>query len=302
MDTVSTWRARPLLGTFVEIRSSGATSVATERAIDAAFAAIARVHDLMSFHEADSDVSRLNRNACAGPVSVDPWTHQVLETALDLHQRSAGAFDIAVAPTLQRLGLLPGHPAVAEGAPAEAATSDAIELLPRHHVRFHHPALKIDLGGIAKGFAVDRAIDVLRGFDQSGGLVNAGGDLAAFGPSQEAVQVRHPRFPDRVLCQLAIGDAALASSGYSFNPLDADACVATTVVNPLTRKFASNIVGATVRAPSCIIADALTKVVMIAGERATALLKDCQVTALLVLATGEIRVTPDWQDGIRTPA
>jgi FAD:protein FMN transferase len=298
MDTVRIWRSRPLLGTFVEIRSSGATSVATERAIDAAFAAIARVHDLMSFHEADSDVSRLNRAASASPVSVDPWTYRVLETALDLHSRSRGVFDIAVAPKLQRLGLLPGPPDWADDVLAEAATSDAIELLPRGHVRFHRPALKIDLGGIAKGFAVDRAIDVLRVCDQSSGLVNAGGDLAAFGPEHETVNVRHPRFPARLLCQLVISNAALASSGYSFNPLDAVAEDTTTAVNPLTSEFASDIIGATVRAPSCVLADALTKVVMIAGERATALLKQCQASALLVFTTGDVRVTPDWQDGV----
>ena len=102
-------RARPLLGTFVEIRSAGATRAATEQAIDAAFAVIDKIHRLMSFHDPDSDVGRLNREACKRSVAVDPWTYQVLETALVLHRRSHGVFDIAVAPALQRLGLLPCH-------------------------------------------------------------------------------------------------------------------------------------------------------------------------------------------------
>jgi FAD:protein FMN transferase len=78
-------RARPLLGTFVEIRSAGACRDAVEQAIDAAFAAIAKVHRLMSFHDADSDVSRLNREAFKRSVVVDPWTYAVLEAALALH-------------------------------------------------------------------------------------------------------------------------------------------------------------------------------------------------------------------------
>src|SRR5262249_44419132 len=130
-------RARPLLGTFVEIRSAGATRAATERAIDAAFAVIDKFHRLMSFHDPDSDVGRLNREACKRSIVLDPWTYRVLETPLALHHRSSGVFDIAVAPALQRLGLLRHHCADIESDFAETATSDAIALLPRNHVRFH---------------------------------------------------------------------------------------------------------------------------------------------------------------------
>jgi FAD:protein FMN transferase len=153
---------------------------------------------------------------------------------------------------------------------AAAATSEAIELLPGYRVRFHHPGVRIDLDGIAKGFAVDRAIDILQQHGQARGLVNAGGDLAAFGPAPETVYVRHPRLPNRILCQVAISDLALASSGYLFDPLDTVAGCHATTVNPLTREFTTSVAGATVRAPSCMLANALTKVVMIAGER-----RDC---------------------------
>jgi thiamine biosynthesis lipoprotein len=100
-------RARPLLGTFVEIAVAGGTPDAAEAAIDRAFSAIATVHRLMSFHETGSDVSRLNREAASSAVSVHDWTYEVLEAAGDLHRRSGGIFDISVAPALQRLGLLP---------------------------------------------------------------------------------------------------------------------------------------------------------------------------------------------------
>src|SRR5215471_18848050 len=91
-------RARPLLGTFVEIQASGNGAAHTERAVEASFAAIDRVHRLMSFHAADSDVGRLNREAALCPVDVDPWTITVLQTALELHRRSGGRFYIAIAP------------------------------------------------------------------------------------------------------------------------------------------------------------------------------------------------------------
>ena len=295
-------RARPLLGTFVEIRSSGATRAATEQAIEAAFAAIERVHRLMSFHDADSDVGRLNREARDGAVAVDAWTFGVIETALDLHRRSGGVFDIAVAPALQRLGLLPGHPDDAKGAPGRTATSDAIELLPRRHVRFHHPALKIDLGGIAKGFAVDRAIDVLRGADRSSGLVNAGGDLAAFGATAETIDIRDPRHPVRSLCQVAIANASLASSARRFDPLQSADAFSSTTIDPATGEPATEFAGASVCAPSCIVADALTKIVLLSGKKAAGLLKTYEASALIVSAAGDVDITPEWQHVVRAAA
>src|ERR1700730_4713413 len=114
----STRRARPLLGTFVEIAVAGATIPAMQAAVEAAFAAVATVHRLMSFHEATSDVSRLNRDAWSGAIPVHEWTYQVLDTALDLNRRSDGMFDVAVAPALQKLGLLPGTPALGFSAPS----------------------------------------------------------------------------------------------------------------------------------------------------------------------------------------
>src|SRR5207237_9950879 len=112
-------RARPLLGTFVEIEAAGAAKSKMDAAIDAAFEAVAQVHRLMSFHQDDSDVSRLNREAWLRPVKVHAWTFRVLEAAVELHRRSNGIFDIAVAPTLQNMGLLPrleGDPLVARQA------------------------------------------------------------------------------------------------------------------------------------------------------------------------------------------
>jgi len=107
-DCDSARRAKPLLGTFVEITASGARKTDLNAGIDAAFDAVAKVHRLMSFHEPNSDVTRLNQFASQYPVSIDSWTYEVLRTAIDLNFRSRGAFDITVAPVLQGLGWLPG--------------------------------------------------------------------------------------------------------------------------------------------------------------------------------------------------
>ena len=156
-------RARPLLGTFVEIDLADVDERDAEDAVEAAFAAVAEVHRLMSFHEADSDVSRLNRTASSAAVPVHPWTYEVMEMAVEINHRSAGAFDVGVAPTLQQLGQLPPDGEPAPTSVTRIPMPEAIELLADNHIRFTHPSVRIDLGGIAKGFAVDRAIDALRG-------------------------------------------------------------------------------------------------------------------------------------------
>src|SRR5271165_3746740 len=99
-------RARPLLGTFVEIAVADTSSATADAAIGAAFDAVAQVHALMSFHDPASDVSRLNRAADVGAIATHAWTFDVLATAVELHRRSRGLFNVAVAPVLQTLGLL----------------------------------------------------------------------------------------------------------------------------------------------------------------------------------------------------
>ena len=290
-------RARPLLGTFVEIEVAGAANSEMNKAIDAAFEAIARVHRLMSFHEPDSDVSRLNRDARVRPVGVHAWTYRVLQAAVELHRRSNGMFDIAVAPNLQAMGLLPQ---LGGDAPivTEAGSFDAIELLDGQKVGFRQPNVRIDLGGIAKGFAVDRALEVLRGFGVASGLVNAGGDLAAFGEAPQTVHIRHPRDPRRLICSVEVTDEALASTARRFDPFQSADTAGSAIIDPESRKPVDAVDGATVRGPSCMVADALTKIVMIAGAEATELLEHYNASALLISTDGDVQITPDWHHAV----
>ncbi len=276
-------RARPLLGTFVEISAGGAPRAALGVAIEGAFRAVAEVHRLMSAHEPRSDVGRLNLEASRHAVRVHPWTHEVLRTACELHDATAGVFDIAVIPGTPRMGPLP--------------RSD-IELLASHHIRFSHSGVRIDLGGIAKGFAVDRAVASLRASGIPRGLVNAGGDMAVFGQNASVVHIRDPRHPGLLLCRIKLRNAALASSGGRLDPFESSEATDSAVIHPGKRAPASGIRGATVRAQSCMVADALTKVVMLTGEPAAALLARYGASGLFVSADGDLRATRDWSDGV----
>lgn len=291
-------RSRPLLGTFVEITVLDARQPNVTDAIEHAFETVARVHRLMSFHDPDSDVSRLNFRVGSEVIGVDPWTYEVLEASADLHRRSAGAFDITVAPALQDIGLLPRHDRELSPRPAARQQVDAIELLPENRVRFRHPSVGIDLGGIAKGYAVDRAIDALKESGIESGVVNAGGDLAAFGPNTHIVDIRDPGRPDRIMSRIAIRDQALASTGGTFDPAQSVDVTGLAVIDPKTQRPACGISGASVFAKSCMTADAMTKIVLIERERSLPILEHFEAGAMFSLRDGTVSVTDNWKDAV----
>jgi thiamine biosynthesis lipoprotein len=287
-------RAQPWLGTFVEVAVSGALPADPHAAIDRAFQAVADVHRLMSFHEPASDVSRVNREAAKSPVRVHPWTYQVLQLASELYAASAGLFDISVADALQHLGLLPCCGAEARPTSITRTRNQPVELLPRLGVRLTHPSVRIDLGGIAKGFAVDRAVEILQACGMPRGLVNAGGDLAVFGPEAFSVHIRDPRGLGQLL-QVEVQNEAIASSGGAVN--QSSEAMETAIIDPGTRRPARAVLGATVRAPYCVIADALTKLVILARESAAGLLARYGASALVVPCSGDMFVTRTWSEG-----
>jgi thiamine biosynthesis lipoprotein len=283
--SASACRARPLLGTFVEISADGASPAAVHRAVDAAFHAVARIHRLMSVHEAGSDLSRLNRAEPGRATTLHPWTRAVLSAALALHTASGGLFDVT-----------------AGASPARGGGGPGFELLTRGRARRTRPGVTIDLGGIAKGFAVDRAVEALCRHGIAAGQVNAGGDLSAFGPRARAVDIRDPRRPEQPMCRIELDNAALASSAGRFDPMRANAASGSAVIDPVTALPAQAVLGATVCAPSCVIADALTKVVMNAGEAAAPVLEHYGASALFVSARGDLHVTADWKNEVRLAA
>jgi thiamine biosynthesis lipoprotein len=220
----------------------------------------------MSYHDAASDISRLNRAAAQRPVAVHDWTWRVLAAARNFSAASGGLFDITVAPALARLGYLPCH----AGFPRASGHADwrDVELIPARRVRFKRP-LRIDLGGIAKGFAVDKAIEALRVHGASSGRVNAGGDLRLFGPQTETVYVRHPQLPQILLPLAELRDGAAATSAAYFASKQRDGKQISPHIHPRTGQAASSGASATVLAPDCMTADALTKILL--ADHGTAL-------------------------------
>ncbi len=256
----------------------GLERASAHRAIDAGFAAIAEIQSLMSFHTPASDVSRLNREAVVRPVPVDARTLEVLRAALEFSRVSAGAFDVSVAARLVAWGFLPA-PALAPVPHRDASWRD-IELLDDGRVRFHRP-LWVDLGGIAKGFAVDAAFARMALGPEVQVVVNAGGDLRTAGPEAEVVRLAAGPSPDGRLPVLRLQDGSLASSGGP----EAIRLQGTRRRSPHVdgRRRRGGPLGrfVSVLAPRCLIADALTKIVMARGENSAGVLGRYRATALL---------------------
>lgn len=255
-------RCRPFLGTFVEVTVPGEAA----SAIDAAFAAIAHVQARMSFHEEDSDIARLRRAPPGEAVTVARETVDVLRMAGDLHRASGGLFDVTVGRELVRGGFLPSP----RGMPCTGARGDGgdIEILDEVRVRCMRPVL-IDLGGIAKGYAVDRAVAALQQAGAAQGLVNAGGDLRMFGGRDWPIALRDG--DGKVRREIPLADCAVATSANRGNRRRRWGRIFTPHIG-FDRKAMVCKERVTVVADRCVTADAMTKIAMADRELAQRLL------------------------------
>lgn len=196
-------RSRPLLGTFVEI-GTGANENQANKAITAAFSAIEKIQTLLSFQDADSELSRFNRSR-GKYVELHPLSLRVLRLALDMTRCSKNLFNCTIGGALVEQGVLPNH----SGQPSfQCGTADDVEINGQK-ARLLSPIL-ITLDGIAKGYAVDHAVRIMQQCGLATGWVNAGGDMRVFGHTVLPVQRRELDNYLTVIGQLH--NAALATS------------------------------------------------------------------------------------------
>ena len=270
-------RMRVLLGTYVTIEAVGCPERLLDRAIEAAFVAVALVHRLMSVHEKDSDLARLNRSASSGPVKVHPWTARTLRQALVIHQATDGLFDCAVGHELARWGLLAG----CELDDAESGSLADVELLPSNTVRFAR-RIGLDFGGIAKGFAVDRAIGTLRRYGVRSAVVNAGGDLRVMGPEPQPIHLRVPADPAVVRLAGVLSNGAIATSSAAATAKTTAGGQVSALVRTRDRTPVLDGDSYSILAPTCMVADALTKALVQTKRTDSPWLARFGATALII--------------------
>lgn len=256
-------RARPLLGTLVTLQleavEGGPAADALNAAADAALACIAHIGAVMSAHDPASDLGRLARAAPGTTLALDPHTVRVLLAARHWQRASRGAFDPAAAA--RRLALAGLRPAFAPRSdPMPGGDLNSLRFVDERRVVATAPTA-LDLGGIAKGYAVDLAVRTLRERGVASGLVNAGGDLRAFGLRHWPVELRcrGPQKPGAAATAQPpreLHDAALATSQTGTQGSE---FIETARIMARGRRQHDSSSCCTVRAPDCMSADALTK-------------------------------------------
>ena len=267
---------QPQMGLPFRIVLYAPDQAAADAAAAAAFQRVRQLNDTLSDYETDSELSKLSRTSGQGqevPVSDDLWL--VLKRAQDLARRSGGAFDVTVGPCVnlwrkaRREKKMPDPARLAQARQAVGYTH--VRLDPkRHTVQLLVPDMRLDLGGIAKGYAVDEALKVLRRLGLSRALVAGGGDMAVGDPPPGKTGWRIELAPlDATNAPPArfvwLTHAAIATSGDLFQRLELDGQRYSHLVDPRTGLGLTDHSLVSVIAPDCITADSLTKVVSVLG-------------------------------------
>jgi len=267
--------------------------------VDSAFDEVDRIDRLMSHYKPESPLSRLNRAAAAGPVVVDPELFDFLALALRYSRESDGAFDITVGPLMKAWGFFRGGgrvPSEAELAALRARVGYRHVILDpaAHTVRFDTPGVELDLGGIAKGYAVDRAVAVLREADVPAALVSAGGSTiyglgAPPGGESWRVEVQDPIDPGKVALAVRLKDRALSVSGSAERSFERDGVRYSHIMDPRTLRPVPGVLGVAVLSATGTDGDALDDAFFVAGvEKTRAALRRLPDTeAVVFLPEGE---------------
>jgi FAD:protein FMN transferase len=260
-------RTIPVMGTFAEVAVVHRDARHAQGAIDAAFAELRRVESSMSRFRDDSDIGRANLEAAGGPVAITPATAAVIAAGLRWAAVTDGRFDPALARAVALWDVTGRRERPAAGDVRRFAGLQLFREveLDRHAgqevVRFHAPEVALDLGGIAKGHAVDRAVEALREWGIAHALVNAGGDLYALGHAPDGepwrIGIRSPRDPARLAGSLLLEDRAVATSGDYEHFFEQGGVRYHHLLDPATAEpRRSDVHSVTVAAATCLEADA----------------------------------------------
>ncbi|MFC1659941.1 FAD:protein FMN transferase [Gemmatimonadota bacterium] len=273
-------RTIPLMGTFGEIAVIHRDERYAQGAMDAAFQELRRVEALLTRFSPDSEIGRANLAAYRKPQPVSSETLRVLQESLGWAEASDGAFDPCLASVVALWDV---------GARERPPEASAVRQLAGHGlyrslelgrfggspvVLFHDEDLGIDLGGIGKGYGVDRAVEVLRQWGIEDGLVNLGGDLYALGTSADGdawkVGVRSPDDPSGLAATLRMSDRGVATSGDYHQFFEHQGRRYHHLLDPGTGEpTQGRIRSVTVAAESCMAADAGATTAFVAPPEGT---------------------------------
>jgi len=294
-----------IMDTVVSVQFYTDSEQKAQQIFDQVLAKMEELEQALSVHLPDSDVAKLAAAAGIEPVRVSRATLEVLGTAQDYAARTDGAFDITIAPILETYNFHPGR----ERRPSRVQLNQAlllvdwqkVELDPKAQTAFlTKPGMKIDLGGVAKGYIVDRCLEVLRDNGLEFGLANAGGDIGLLEGKVDGspwrVGIKNPENPQSNFAIVEVGHGAIATSGDYERFFIEDGQRYHHILDPRTGMPADRARSVTVIAPSVQEADLLSTAVFVMGpERGMALVEALpDVEAVIWDREGKVH----WSSGL----
>ncbi len=306
---------RPVMGTFSRVVVIAPNAEAARQCVAAAFEAQRGIEELLSYQREDSELSRINRTAGEAPVLVNPMTFEVLQKSVELSRLSEGAFDVTVGPLMdlwRAAGATNEPPTPAARAEALAKVGyERLILDPKDRsVRFAVKGMKVDLGGIGKGYAVDKSVAAMKEKGATGGMVDLGGNIRCFGRpprGQEAwrIGVQDPNVDPnemneaKILYVLTLREESVATSGAYRKFTRVQGNRQSHILDPSNGNGAARLISDTIIAPDASTADALSTAVNVLGpDRGLALIERLPgVDAILIPAGPSVK--PLFSAGVR---
>jgi thiamine biosynthesis lipoprotein len=267
--------SRMSMACLYAIEAYGSDPAALPGVLDEALDEVDRIDRLMSHYKAESPLSRLNREAAHHPVSVEAELFDFIAESMRYTRESRGAFDITVGPLMKTWGFfrgegrLPSDQELAEVRRHVGASHVHLDRAART-IRFDDPGVELDLGGIAKGYAVDRVVDILRARHLSAALVTAGGStIYGLGapPDRHAwdVSIQDPIDARRVARTVHLKDRALSVAGSSEKWFEAGGVRYSHIMDPRTGMPVQGVLSVAVLAPTGTAGDALDDAFFVLG-------------------------------------
>ncbi len=295
---------RDLMGTRISIELWHDEATLAADCSEKAFSEIRRIEALMSTYQETSEITYINNNAAIAAVDISAEMAHLIERSLYFSQLSEGAFDI----TYASIGYAYDYRKNQQ--PDDSTIASKLQAIDYRHIelengriRFRNADVRIDLGGIAKGYAVDRAASVIEGCEIGHAMISAGGDSRIIGDRGGRpwiIGVQHPRDSAGIALRLPLSDSAISTSGdYERFFIDNGKRIHH-IINPATGRSAGNSWSTTVTGPDAMTTDALSTTLFILGvTKGLALIESLEgIDAIIIDSNGKLH----YSSGFEPPA
>jgi thiamine biosynthesis lipoprotein len=297
-----------LMDTVVTITVGSDSKIHAEDAIDKAFSEIEKLGKLFDFYSSESEVSLINKNAGISEQKVSPEVLEILDRALFISEKTGGAFDVTIGPVITLYDfykkIKPEENDIKRNLPLVNYRELIIDKN-KSTVFLSKKGMLVDLGGIAKGYAADKAVETLKRNGIHSGIVSVAGDIKCFGLKPDGkpwkIGIRNPRAegPEDIMATVNLSDMAISTSGDYERYFILNGKRYHHLVSPKTGHPAEECRSVTVMAKKGVLADAFATGVFILGpERGLKVLEKAGFDGVIVDKGGKIYLTPDIKSKI----